>query len=489
MRARLMLAAAFAVAIVAPLPDGLRSLRAADAPPEPVLTARLETLTLKSGETFSGWVKEETDAQVRFKVLLREPNKAPSLKTRSFAKKHIDKLERLDADDRAMAERSVDRWLREVRGRARSDGPVPLRLTRTLGPATWEYDGAQFSVQSTSDEATVRAVAMRLEQRWAALTALIPPVREPAEPLRIVIWGSSEEYQAQLRTLGASLSHRAFYAPADHLIVARTDLGRVSAEIQKIKAEHAQVMADFKRQAEELRLAQREEYRVLATRGATTAEIAEYQRLRGKQLRDEQQMISQRITTSERLNDETLVDLADQTFRDLYHEVFHAYLESCVFPQNRFDVPLWLNEGLAQTFETARIVDGRLSTDAGPSRRGAAQRLAADLLGPDPLTLADVLRAGTERFLHVAPLDVARDRRAAAEAARYYLYAWGLADYLTYQCKLVSTETLTEYVTRFEDDPRSPVERFERLMGRPLAEVEREWTEHIRLLAEPPRAE
>ena len=420
------------------------SLHAADAPPSgPTLTAKLETLTLKSGETFSGWVKQENDAHLWFTVLDRPLGGSPTLKTQRYLRTDVEKVDRLDKEARLAAERSVAQWLREVRRAATAKiKPAPtdvfsLQKTRTLGPPTWEYHGANFKVQSTSDEATVRAVAMRLEERWTALASLIPASREPEAPLRIVIWGSSAEYEAQLRALGASLSHRAFFAPADHLIVARTDLGRIGEEVEKIKQEHAQMLADFKRQVEELRHAQKSEQKVLATRGASDREIAEYQRLRGKQLRDEQQLISERIATSEKRNDELLVELADRTFRDLYHEVFHAYLESRVFPQNRFDVPLWMNEGLAQVFETARIAGGQVVKEASPARRDAAMRLAPDLLGPTPLSLADLLRADRDKFLHVAALGATKDRKAAAEAARHYLYAWGLADYLTYRKNLV----------------------------------------------------
>ena len=44
-------------------------------------------------------------------------------------------------------------------------------------------------------------------------------------------------------------------------------------------------------------------------------------------------------------------------------------------------------------------------------------------------------------------------------------------------------------MTRFEDDPRSPIERFEKLLGQSLDEIEGEWIEHIRTLAEPQQAD
>ena len=38
-------------------------------------------------------------------------------------------------------------------------------------------------------------------------------------------------------------------------------------------------------------------------------------------------------------------------FARAYHESFHAYLENYVYPHDHYDVPRWLNEGLAVMME------------------------------------------------------------------------------------------------------------------------------------------
>ena len=52
-------------------------------------------------------------------------------------------------------------------------------------------------------------------------------------------------------------------------------------------------------------------------------------------------------------------------FRRLAHEAFHAYLETYVYPRQAYDVPRWLNEGLAQTFEAGLLEDADVLHDGG----------------------------------------------------------------------------------------------------------------------------
>jgi hypothetical protein len=63
---------------------------------------------------------------------------------------------------------------------------------------------------------------------------------------------------------------------------------------------------------------------------------------------------------------------------------------------------------------------------------------------------------------------------AGGAPQRHYLYAWGLAWYLTFHENLLVSARLSEYVA---GDARQAdaVARFEQLTGRPLAEFEQAW--------------
>ena len=68
-----------------------------------------------------------------------------------------------------------------------------------------------------------------------------------------------------------------------------------------------------------------------------------------------------------------------------------------------------------------------------------------------------------------------------AAARRHYLYAWGLAYYLTFEHRLLGSPALDRYVA---PDARAvpPQQRFERLVGTPLEEFEPAWRKYIRTL-------
>ena len=64
----------------------------------------------------------------------------------------------------------------------------------------------------------------------------------------------------------------------------------------------------------------------------------------------------------------------------LYHEAFHAYLRNNVYPRQKYDVPPWLNEGLAVIFEGGLLEGNTLRVDA--PNPVALKKLKADMAGP-----------------------------------------------------------------------------------------------------------
>src|SRR6516225_9397706 len=57
-------------------------------------------------------------------------------------------------------------------------------------------------------------------------------------------------------------------------------------------------------------------------------------------------------------NDGLFKEATRHLFQTLYHEAFHAYLVNFVYPPEDGEAPRWLNEGLAQIFETAIVEAG-----------------------------------------------------------------------------------------------------------------------------------
>ena len=152
----------------------------------------------------------------------------------------------------------------------------------------------------------------------------------------------------------------------------------------------------------------------------------------------------------------------------LYHESFHAYLENYVYPHGDHDVPAWLNEGLAVSFEEGLLESGSLRL--GAPNHAALACLKADLAGDDPLTLAQLLASSERNF--VAPEGL------SGNTNRYYGRAWGLAYYLTFERNLLGTQALDAYVAKGAGQ-ESPAARFEKLVGVPLAKFEPQWRKFI----------
>ena len=153
-------------------------------------------------------------------------------------------------------------------------------------------------------------------------------------------------------------------------------------------------------------------------------------------------------------------------FARLNHEAFHAYLDMFVYPHDQHHVPRWLNEGLAQVFETGQLDGDSLRIDA-PDRDRLA-RLQQDL-ATQPLPLAQLLTAQEREFL---------GPHGDGSSQRHYLYAWGLAYHLAFQENLLGTARLDQYVTPAAQK-LSPVARFEGLVNQPLPSFEQRWREAI----------
>jgi hypothetical protein len=338
---------------------------------------------------------------------------------------------------------------------------IPLGAVEIDGVLHHSYQGKWFSLQCTTHQDTACWLIVRIEQMFTAYRQVLPPRVHPQQPLRLRIFGSLGQYDAYLEPLGLKISNRAIFFPQKNLVVAGTELARYGAELAAIRARHQAL----RRQLKELQRLGRQ----LRRQGTPAGQA---KRLVGIEKRRIQAQIEKKLTDvagSDRKNDQALGQVARQMLTRLYHEAFHAYLENYVYPPPRYDVPLWLNEGLAVVFEGALLDAGSLRLDA--PNRAALERLKADLAGGPSLSLARLLGAGAGDFL-VGP------HASSASSHRHYDYAWGLVYYLTFQKQLLGSPALDSYVDG-DAEKLSPVARFETLVKTPLADFEKAWHHYI----------
>jgi hypothetical protein len=425
----------------------------------------------KKGPPFRGLILEQRPQYVRMLCVTRKPGRPTLLFPEELALGEIDHIDPLGEEDRQALRQRLDALKRERAALAAElkalgpGGAAPAEAVDRLDlrPVAWpvgaggralEYRSAHFRLISNAGEGLVCLAATRLEQVYAAYARALPPRAANAEPTRILLARSGADYQALARAGGHNLLNPAFYNVARNEIVCGSDLERFGEELGRVRRHHAALRKELKDREADLVRVYRGRKNVPPERLAELAEAAK------------------KIDASEVRNADAFRRAQERLFRRLYHEAFHAYLANFVYPGPGEEVPRWLNEGLAQIFETAIVEVGELRVGhADPERLAELRRaLARGTLLP----LGDLLRSGPKQF-QVAH---AGDQQASD---RYYLASWALAFYLSFDRKLLGTRALDDYVRALGRGEPAPA-AFRQLVGQPLPQFEKEYLDYLKRL-------
>jgi hypothetical protein len=178
-------------------------------------------------------------------------------------------------------------------------------------------------------------------------------------------------------------------------------------------------------------------------------------------------------------NEQSFESATRQLFQTLYHEAFHAYVGSFVYPPNgkgRKDspgeLPRWLNEGMAQVFETAVFEAGELRIGHADKSRLHKAQDALRLREFPPLK--DILTAGRDAF-------VVTHAGKRPEADRAYVATWALASYLMFDRRVLGSSGLDAFV-KSVNAGGDAMTAFEKLTGQPPAEFEKAFHDWLRRL-------
>jgi hypothetical protein len=433
---------------------------------------KYDVIYRKKGDPVRGLVLEQTPASVKIRSITRKPGAATLLFTHVVPRAEVARLSLLSAGEREQLKERIEALKRErdlladhlraLGGRGKG-APPPADLL-DLQPAAWPgdpkaeaygYQSAHFKLVARTSPELARLAAIHLEQIYDAYARYLPPRAAEAAPTTILLTGSLAEYQALARSRGLNLFNLAFYDPSRNQVVCGSDLERLRDELEKGRAYHAGLLQKVEERKAELTKA----YKGVAVPKELLAPLAE---------------AKASIDAAEERNARAFARAREKLFRRLYHEAFHAYLGTFVYPSKDGSLPLWFNEGLAQIFETAVVEVGELRVGRADRERWEAMRQA---LGRDTfLPLADLLRSGPKQY-QVAH---ASDRQVSD---RHYLAAWALAFYLTFEARLLGTPALDDYV-RAVDRGVDPLPPFQDLVGQPLARFEKDFLLYLRRLQE-----
>jgi hypothetical protein len=422
----------------------------------------------KKGSPFQGLVVEQTPEVVRLRCVSRRPGSPTVVYPVDLPAADVERVELAPDDERDRLRARLEALRRERRTLAErlqaldlaGKSPDPSEDALELRPVPWvgdsraaalEFRSPHFRLVSNARRGVVELAAIHLEQVYAAYARTLPP-RAPGTPTLIILAGSLADYQRLLEGRGLNLTNPAFYDTERNQVVCFSDLERLADELERARQYHARQRAEINEREADLKA---------AYKGAIPPEV-----------RAQLDQARRRLEAAETSNAAAFARARERLFQRLYHEAFHAYVATFVYPPAEGGLPRWLNEGLAQVFETAIVEVGELRVGhADPERRTAVRKALA---GRTLLPLADLLRADHRAF-RVAH---GGDQQASD---RHYLAAWALAFYLTFDQKVLGTRALDDYVRALHRGA-DPVAAFAGLVGRPLPAFEKDFHDYLRHL-------
>lgn len=422
-----------------------------------------DELTLANGAKFQGLILAERPDGVEFQSVSRPPGRPTVTLTSFFGKAEVAKVTRLsDKDRELLKERLADL---DPTGEGERKRMESLELvTADWGDrpgAAKVYDSDYFMLVSTGSEELTRRSGVRLEQIYTAFARFLPPTAKGAQT-KLMLATDPDEYKALLGPLGAGkLLNPAVYDAASNRILCGSDLRRLGADLQSARVHHGQELAGLDRYAEGVKRLYKGE------------ELARHNKVIAAERK--------KVFAADVGNGAKFDEATARLFALLYHEAFHAYVATFVYPPLKPDevkagkgpgeLPRWLNEGLAQVFETAVVEAGELRADH-PDR--VRLQRAKDWLkgkGGPLVPLGDLLATGRDAFLASHA-----DQKAAADRA--YLSCWAVAHYLTFDRRLIGTPEFHKYLVAVNSggDPKAA---FAKLVDQELGAFEKDWHAYL----------
>jgi hypothetical protein len=412
---------------------------------------QFDQIRLTNGAVLRGLILDESSTGVKFQDVRRQVGRSTVIFTTTLSPLEIASIERLSAADR-------DQLKTQIRNLEEAGSAEKLREDRLdLETIAWagkagagqRYQSEHFVLESNAPESVVRSAAGRLEQVYAAYSRYLPPRTSGRKPTTIELFQSRAGYEKRLTAAKLKFVNIACYDPAGNRILCYSDLERLGDEMEEVRQRHQQMRTDLDKQEKEF-------YRLYRS-----TELGR----RLKPIRDKRT----ELVAADRQNEGKFDRATRQLFAVLGHEAFHAYLANAVYPPPNPEPPRWLNEGLAQIFETAVVEAGELRV--GHADRDRLKRVKEAVRKGELTPLTRLLSSTPRDFLATH----AADRDAAG---MNYLTAWALAFHLTFEKRLLGTRFLDSYYQALARGV-DPEEAFAELVGVPVPVYEAAFRQYL----------
>lgn len=433
----------------------------------------LERVTLVGGRTLEGLVDDAPDADdVGLVEVVRRPGRPMYLVARRLPAHAVASIERLPNAERTVLAARIEAFRANERVQRESAAAVALVRRDAEGP--WCSAGPWYTIESSASQALTRQAIVRLESLFDAFESLVPTAGAvpTQQRLDVRLCGSQADYARMQATVGITAANPAFYLPQRGLLVAGSDVTTV-LEDARLAGDGLDATVDRQRTLDaDVATGLRELATALESQGIAASQRAEIvARTRARWQREKAATLA-RVEFARKENAALVERARREFFTALAHEAWHAYADLRLGHGGR--LPPWLDEGLAQVFETGLLEAGELRLDAPDPQR--LLRLAQLLDATREPLLPGLVADGEKQFVvgHGTP---------AATSRQAYLLAWGVAYDLALGAPVLSPRSLGAAAGAGDDRAR-----FERLVGLPLADYEAAWRSRMLALARRPRA-
>lgn len=428
----------------------------------------LEEVVLENGDTWQGLIRSSEEGQ-EFVHVVQPLGKPMYLVIRPLPVRRVAAMRRLPEKERLALAQRVEAFQR--RPPSGQDENLVLRYVFENDLPLLAFQGRGFRLLSSLDEELTRRCVMRIQRIFAAYRQLLPPtaaseeVAEPQDrpPLTLLLLGSMEDYRNWQERAGFQFRNAAFFWSKRNRIVAGADLELFARRLAIAMEKHEEIAAACRRLDQQLPMTLAVHSQQLKEAGVSRDRIEEELLLIRAQWERQRRAKILEIKRADQHNDQEFARVTRELFARLHHEAWHAYLANRPGANAQTEPPRWLNEGLAQVFETAQLDGDSLRIDApDPDRLARLQRL---LRGDNPVPLGVLLESGAAEFaVHGAD-------REASDAR--YLTAWGLTWWLLFEHDRGQAATVA--LLRGANSAKTPAERLEAATGAKLRDLESAW--------------
>ncbi len=437
--------------------------------PHPVLSPggnwKLDVLVTQNGAKYQGIVLDESSAGVRFRVVRRPPGRATVTLTTYFQKNEVDQIIKITDAERQTIKAKLAELDPTGAGERQRMEDLELKPTDWLGEPNRakKYVSEQFILKSSASDEITRRAAVRLEQIFTAYARFLPPRVQPKtdRALTILLAPDKAEYQRLLNHVSEPVLNPALFDAERNQIICGSDLRRLGQDLAAARIHNVQQLAQLDRYEADIRKL----YKDSRLERERHLSISSAQR--------------KKIWAVEAANESKFNETTARLFSLLYHETFHAYVTNFVYPpldrtsveagKGVGELPHWLNEGLAQIFETPILDGGELRV--GHADRERLARAKELVEKKQFLPVSELARTSGQAFKVLHSIQ-------KSSADRIYLTAWATTFHIVFEKRLLGTKKWDQYLITVNSGG-DPVTALENLLGMPLETYDQQLATYI----------